>query len=135
MAKKQEKSTTIPTPVNIIWEKILFIPVFGTIDSMRAQEIMESMLDKLMVTGSKVIILDILGVVTVDSAVANHVIKITKATKLMGAETIISGMSPEIAQTLVGLGIELGTVNTTSTLADALKLAFVRLGLEVKKVK
>ena len=121
------------TPVNILWEKILMLPIFGTIDSARAQEIMESMLDKIITTGSKVIILDILGVAIVDSAVANHLVKITKATKLVGAEAIISGISSEIAQTLVSLGIELGNVTTTATLADAVELAFDKAGYVIKK--
>ena len=123
------------TPVNILWEDILMIPIFGTIDSKRAQEIMETMLTKIIDTGHKTIILDILGVATVDSAVANHIIKIAKATKLMGCACIISGISPEIAQALVNLGIELGDVKTTSTLQDALEVAFETSGFEVRKTE
>ena len=96
---------------------------------------METILTKIIDTGFKTIILDILGVITVDSAVANHVIKITKATNLMGCNCIISGISPEVAQTLVNLGVELGEVITTSTLRDALECAFENLGLEVRKIK
>lgn len=133
MAKKQEND--IPTPVNIIWEGILMISIFGHIDSSRAQEIMETMLNKLVDTGSKVIILDILGVATIDSAVASHLIKITRATRLMGCDSIVSGISPEIAQALVNLGVELGGVITTSTLANALESAFEMSGFEITKRK
>jgi len=94
---------------------------------------METMLTKVSETGYKTIILDILGVVTVDSAVANHLIKIAKATKLMGCSCIISGISPAIAQTMVHLGIELRGLETTYTLRDALEIAFYDIGLEVRK--
>ncbi len=123
------------TPVNILWDKILMLPIFGMIDSARSQEIMETMLNKIIDTKSKVIILDILGVAVVDSAVANHLIKITKATQLVGAEAIISGISSEVAQTLVNLGIELGGVTTTATLADAVQLAFDKTGYIVEQTK
>ena len=96
----------LSTPVNILWENVLMVPIFGVLDSKRSQDLMETVLTKIVETGFKTIILDILGVVTVDSAVANHLIKITKATKLMGCGCIISGISPAIAQTLVHLGIE-----------------------------
>ena len=132
---KENKEIQIPTPVTILWENILLIPIVGTIDSKRAQEIMNTMLAKVLETESKVIILDILGVTTVDSAVANHIVKITKATKLMGSDTIISGISPAIAQTLVQLGVELGEVVTTATLKDAVESAFKTLGLEVVERK
>jgi len=135
MNMDKAKKIEIPTPVNILWENVLMIPLFGTIDSKRAQEIMETMLTKVIDTGCKTIILDILGIVTVDSAVANHIIKMTKATKLMGCRCIISGISPEVAQALVDLGIELGDVNTTSTMRDALERAFDISGLEVRKIK
>jgi len=130
-----ENSIESATPVNILWENILMVPIFGIVDSKRAQEILETMLNKIVETGSKVIILDILGVATVDSAVANHLIKITKATTLMGCDCIISGISAAIAQSLVNLGVELGGVNTTSTLRNAIELAFNKLGIEVKKIK
>jgi len=123
------------TPVNVLWDKILMLPIFGMIDSARSQEIMETMLNKIIETNSKVIILDILGVAVVDSAVANHLIKITKATQLVGAEAIISGISSEVAQTLVNLGIELGGVTTTATLSDAVQLAFDKTGYIVKQTK
>lgn len=132
MANEKEEAQ-IPTPVNILWEKTLLIPIFGTVDSQRAQEIMESMLKKILEIEAKVVIMDILGVAAVDSAVANHLVKITKSTKLMGCECIVSGISPAIAQTLVQLGVELGDVITTATLRDALGLALERQGLEVRE--
>ncbi len=126
---------TASTPVNILWERILLIPVVGIIDSARAQEMMETMLVKIVEAGAGVIILDILGVPIVDSAVANHFIKITKATKLMGCECVISGISPPIAQSLVNLGVELGNVKTETTLAQAVKYAFTQFNLEVTASK
>ena len=134
MANKKENNPVL-TPVNVIWEGILLIPISGTIDSKRAQEIMETILNKIMETKSKSIIMDVLGVTTVDSAVANHLIKITKATKLLGARCIVSGIVPEIAQIIVALGVDLGEVDTRADIADALELAFEVAGLEVVKRK
>ena len=122
------------TPVNILWDRILMLAIFGVLDSARSQDVMEAVLNKIIATKSKVIIIDIVGVATVDSAVANHLIKITKATRLVGAESIISGLSAEIAQTLVNLGIDLGQIVTTGTLADALALAYKKTGYIVKKI-
>ncbi len=123
------------TPVNIVWEGILLVPIFGIIDSRKAQSIMETMLTKILDTESKTIILDILGVAAMDSAIANHILKISKATKLMGCECIVSGISPSIAQTLVHLGVELGQVVTRATLKDALQFAFKSAGLELKEIR
>ncbi len=125
----------IATPVQIIWGKILMLPIVGSVDSKRAQDIMDMLLQKILDTESKVVILDILGVAMVDTAVANHMIKITKATRLMGCETIISGISPLIAQSLVQLGVALENVTTCSTLKDALEFAFTTTGLHVTKIK
>jgi len=104
----------------------------GVVDSLRAQQMMNTMLTKIMETSAKVIILDIQGVAAVDTAVANHLIKIAKATKLMGCRCIISGISPAVAQTLVQLGIELGGISTNSTLQDALSDAFKLMDIEVR---
>jgi len=123
------------TPVTVLWDGILMLPVSGIVDSKRAQEIMEAMLNKIVDTQSKVIILDVLGVPTVDSAVANHIIKMTKATKLLGCKCIITGISAEVSQTLVHLGIDLGDVVTRSTLAMGVEVAFDITGLEVNTVK
>ena len=119
------------TPVTQIWSGMLLLPVVGIIDSQRAQDIMTATLEKISVTQSKIFILDISGVGVVDTAVANHLIKVTKATKLMGCESIISGVSPAIAETMVELGIEVGHVRTTAKLMDALETAFRLLGLSI----
>ena len=136
--KLREQSRTIQeisTPAIKLWDRIVVLPVVGVVDSMRAQQMMDAMLAKITETSSKVIILDIQGVMAVDTAVANHLIKITKATKLMGCRCIISGITSAVAQTLVHLGVELGDVSTNSTLQDALADAFHRLNLEVVKLK
>ncbi len=129
-----EQSQTIrqmSTPTIKLWDGVLVLPIVGVIDSMRAQFIMESMLNKIAETYSKVIILDIQGVAAVDTAVANHIIKITKATKLMGCECILSGISPAVAQTIINLGINMNNIITKTTLKDALSEAFNSLNLEV----
>lgn len=102
------------TPVTSIWEGVLMLPIVGVLDSKRAQELMNNVLEKIAGTRSKVIILDISGVAVVDTAVANHIIKITKASKLMGCECTVSGVSPAIAETIVELGIDVESLSTTS---------------------
>jgi rsbT co-antagonist protein RsbR len=121
----------ISTPVIHVWEGVLALPIIGTLDSARTQVVMESLLQEIVETGSVVAILDISGVPAVDSLVAQHLIKTVSATRLMGAECIISGIRPEIAQTVVHLGIDLSTIITKATLASALKTAFSMLQLEV----
>jgi rsbT co-antagonist protein RsbR len=121
------------TPVTAIWQDILMLPIVGIIDSQRAQEVMNSILTKIAATRSKMMIMDISGVGVVDTAVANHLIKITKATRLMGCDCIISGLSPAIAQTIVDLGVDVGEVRTTSTLRDALESSFRQLGVELRR--
>ena len=133
IARQSQALMEMSTPVTAIWEDILMLPVVGIIDSKRAQEVMNAILVAIAQTQSKAIIMDISGVAVVDTAVANHLIKITKATKLMGCECTISGVSPAIAQTMVELGIDVGTVKTTSTLKDALSLAFEATGTEIRK--
>ena len=118
-------------PVNILWDDVLFVALQGTLDSRRTQVMLESVLTKIHETGASTLILDILGVGVVDSAVANHLLKMGQATKLMGCETVISGISPEIAQTIVQLGVDLGGTTTTSTIRDALKLALKNAGQEI----
>jgi rsbT co-antagonist protein RsbR len=134
--KLKEQSRTImeiSTPAIKLWDRVVILPVVGVVDSLRAQQMMNTMLTKIMETAAKVIILDIQGVAAVDTAVANHLIKIAKATKLMGCRCIISGISPAVAKTLVQLGIELGDIATNSTLQDALSDAFRLMGLEVNQ--
>jgi rsbT co-antagonist protein RsbR len=119
------------TPVTNIWEGILLIPIVGIIDSKRARDVMNATLEKIAESQAKIFILDISGVGVVDTAVANHLIKISRATRLMGCECIISGVSPSIAQTIVDLGIDVGDVKTTATMKDALADAFKKLGMEI----
>lgn len=135
ITKKEKEETSEKVPVNILWKNILMLPITGTIDSKRAQDIMEAALIKIEETQSKVLILDILGVAVVDSAVANHLVKITKAAKLMGCQAVLTGISPAISQTLVHLGVELGDVTSRATIADGLEVAFDHLGLEVRAVR
>lgn len=133
--KLREQSKAIremSTPTIKLWEGILVLPVIGVVDSVRAQFMMESILNKILETSSKVIILDIHGVAAVDTAVANHLIKITRATKLMGCVCLLSGISPAVAQTIIQLGIDMGSIQTTSTLSDALKEAFDIIKLDTK---
>ncbi|MGC4038656.1 MAG: STAS domain-containing protein [Chitinophagaceae bacterium] len=132
--RQTDEITEISTPVIKVWDGILALPIIGTLDSARTQVVMESLLTQIVETGSSVAILDISGVPTVDSLVAQHLIKTVTATRLMGADCIISGIRPEIAQTVVHLGIDLSNIITKSTLASALKYAFTMKKLEVKKV-
>ena len=132
--KLREQSRTImeiSTPAIKLWDRIVVLPVVGVVDSLRAQQMMSTMLNKIMTVSAKVIILDIQGVAAMDTAVANHLIKIAKATKLMGCRCIISGISPAVAETLVHLGIGLEEIATNSTLQDALADAFALVNLEV----
>jgi rsbT co-antagonist protein RsbR len=116
-----------------VWDQILLLPVVGIIDSKRAGDIMNRMLEQVGATQARAFILDISGVAVVDTAVANHLIKMTKATRLMGCDCIISGLSPAVAQTIVELGIEVGEIRTTSTLKDALKTAFSLTGVAIQR--
>lgn len=133
IAEQHEALMEMSTPVTELWEDILMIPLVGIIDSKRAQDIMIAVLTKIAETHSRALILDISGVAIVDTAVANHLIKITKATRLMGCNCTISGLSPAIAQTIVELGIDVGEVRTTATLKDALIDAFRATGVELRK--
>ena len=131
--RQTDEMIDISTPVVQIWDGILAMPLIGTLDSSRALVVMENLLQEIVRTGSGIAILDISGVPTVDSMVAQHLIKTVNATRLMGAECIISGIRPEIAQTIVHLGIDLSHVITKSTLSSALKHAFGVLRIEVGK--
>jgi rsbT co-antagonist protein RsbR len=131
--RQTDEISEISNPVIRVWDGILALPIIGTLDSARTQIVMESLLEEIVQTGSSIAILDISGVPAVDSLVAQHLIKTVSATRLMGAECIISGIRPEIAQTIVHLGIDLSNIITKGTLASALKLAFTILQLEVVK--
>jgi rsbT co-antagonist protein RsbR len=111
------------TPVTSIWDGILLLPLVGVVDSQRTKDIMEKVLSRISESRARVFVMDISGVVAVDTAVANHFIKVTQATRLMGCQCIISGISPNVAQTLVELGANVGDVRTTATLSDALQIA------------
>jgi len=132
--RQTNEITEISTPVIQVWDGILALPIIGTLDSARTQVVMESLLVKIVETESTIAILDISGVPAVDSLVAQHLIKTVAATRLMGAECIISGIRPEIAQTIVHLGIDLSTINTKASLAHALRTAFNSRRLEVRKM-
>jgi len=116
------------TPVTPIWEGILLLPLIGVLDSSRTQEIMTKTLAMISESRTKVFMLDISGVRTVDTAVANQLVKITQATRLMGCEAIVSGISPEIAFTMVELGVGIGQIRTTATLRDAFEIALGIVG-------
>lgn len=131
--RQTDEISEISTPVIRVWDGILALPIIGTLDSARTQIVMESLLQEIVESGSSIAILDISGVPAVDSLVAQHLIKTVAATRLMGAECIISGIRPEIAQTVVHLGIDLTDVITKSTLASALKTAFQMMQLQVTK--
>jgi rsbT co-antagonist protein RsbR len=123
----------LSTPVVKLWEGILALPMIGTLDSQRTQVVMESLLQKIVETGSDMAIIDITGVPTVDTLVAQHLLKTVTALRLMGAECIISGIRPQIAQTIVHLGVDLQGVVTKASLADALALALKRGGYAVSR--
>lgn len=133
IASQSKTLLEMSTPVTQLWSGLLLLPVVGLIDSKRAQDIMNNSLIKISETHAQSFILDISGVAVVDTAVANHLIKITKATKLMGCECIISGVSPSIAQTIVELGIDVGTIKTTPDMKAALETSFKQMGMEIKR--
>src|SRR5688500_6050296 len=133
--RQQQEMLELSTPVVKLWDGVLALPMIGTLDSARTQVVMESLLQRIVETGAEVAIIDITGVPTVDTLVAQHLIKTVTAARLMGAECIISGIRPQIAQTIVHLGVDLGDVVTKATLADAFKLALSRVGLAVGRVR
>jgi rsbT co-antagonist protein RsbR len=132
IARQQAEMLELSTPVVTLWKGILALPLIGTLDSERTQVVMESLLERLVATESTIAILDITGVPTVDTLVAQHLLRTVAAARLMGADCIISGIRPQIAQTIVHLGLDLSTVATKATLADAFALALSRLDLTVR---
>jgi rsbT co-antagonist protein RsbR len=126
--RQQREMLELSTPVVKLWEGILALPMIGTLDSARTQVVMENLLQKVVETGAQIAILDITGVPTVDTLVAQHLLKTVTALRLMGAECIVSGVRPQIAQTIVHLGVDLQGVTTKANLADALALALKRTG-------
>ena len=131
--RQQEEMLELSTPVVKLWEGILALPMIGTLDSARTQIVMESLLQRIVDTGSEIAIIDITGVPTVDTLVAQHLLKTVTAIRLMGADCIISGIRPQIAQTIVHLGVELGGITTKASLADALVVALRRTGFAIAK--
>lgn len=131
IARQQEELIELSTPVVELWPGILALPLIGTLDSERTQVVMETLLQRLVATGSSIAVIDITGVPTVDTLVAQHLLKTVSAAQLMGADCIISGIRPQIAQTIVHLGIDLSAVATKASLSDAFALALKRRGLTV----
>jgi rsbT co-antagonist protein RsbR len=134
IARQQQELMELSTPVVTLWEGILALPLIGTLDSARTQVVMENLLQRIVETGASIAILDITGVPTVDTLVAQHLLKAVAAARLMGADCIISGIRPQIAQTIVHLGVDLGNVITKATLADAFRIALARTGRQVTNV-
>ncbi len=132
--QQQHEMMELSTPVVELWDGVLALPLIGTLDSARTQIVMESLLQRIVDTGAAIAIIDITGVPTVDTLVAQHLLKTVAAARLMGADCIISGIRPQIAQTIVHLGVELQDVVTKATLADAFAIALKRLNLAVQKV-
>lgn len=130
IARQQRELLELSTPVVRLWEGVLALPLIGTLDSERTQTVMESLLEEIVNSGAEIAIIDITGVPTVDTLVAQHLIKTVAAARLMGADCIINGIRPQIAQTIVHLGLELGVVSK-GTMADAFALALRRLGKTV----
>ncbi|HET8569718.1 MAG TPA: STAS domain-containing protein [Candidatus Limnocylindria bacterium] len=131
ISRQQQEMLELSTPVVKLWDGILGLPMIGTLDSARTQVVMETLLQRIVETGSQIAIIDITGVPTVDTLVAQHLLKTVAAAHLMGTEVIISGVRPQIAQTIVHLGVDLGQVITKASLADAFALALQRSGLTV----
>ena len=131
IGRQQNEMFELSSPVVELWQGILGLPIIGTLDSKRTQLVMETLLKRLAETHSEVAVIDITGVPTVDTLTAQHLLKTVSAARLMGAECIISGIRPQIAQTIVHLGVSLGDVPTKASLAGALAVAFKRRGLAV----
>jgi rsbT co-antagonist protein RsbR len=131
--RQQQEMLELSTPVVRLYENILALPLIGTLDSARTQVVMSNLLGRIVETGAALAIIDITGVPTVDTLVAQHLLKTVAAARLMGAECIISGIRPQIAQTIVHLGVDLGNVITKATLADAFAIALQRSGFVIRR--
>ena len=135
ISRQQQELLELSTPVVKLWDGVLAVPMIGTLDSNRTQIVMETLLQGIVQSGAEIAIIDITGVPTVDTLVAQHLLKTVTAIRLMGADCIISGIRPQIAQTIVHLGIDLQGITTKATLADALALALKRSGFTVSRAK
>jgi rsbT co-antagonist protein RsbR len=133
IARQHQDMLELSTPVVQLWEGVLALPLIGTLDSARTQVVMENLLQRIVQTGAAIAIVDITGVPTVDTLVAQHLLKTVAAARLMGADCIISGIRPQIAQTIVHLGVDLGNVVTKASLADAFTVALQRVGATIAK--
>jgi rsbT co-antagonist protein RsbR len=129
--RQEQEMLELSTPVVQLWDGILALPLIGTLDSARTQVVMENLLQRIVETGAAIAVIDITGVPTVDTLVAQHLLKTVAAARLMGADCIISGIRPQIAQTIVHLGVELNTVVTKATLADAFVIALQKTGASI----
>ncbi len=134
IGRQQQEMLELSTPVVELWHGILALPLIGTLDSARTQIVMQNLLEALVAKNADMAIIDITGVPTVDTLVAQHLLKTVAAARLMGAECIISGIRPQIAQTIIHLGVELGEVTTKANMADAFRLALKKRNLEVRKI-
>ena len=135
IVRQQQEMLELSTPVVTLWDGVLALPMIGTLDSARTQVVMETLLQRIVESGASIAIIDITGVPTVDTLTAQYLLKTVAAARLMGAECIISGIRPQIAQTIVHLGVDLGGVVTKATLADAFAVCLRRLGLTVVKAQ
>jgi rsbT co-antagonist protein RsbR len=133
ISRQQLEMLELSTPVVKIWDGIVALPLIGTLDSARTNVVMETLLQQIVQTGSEIAIIDITGVPTVDTLVAQHLLKTVAAARLMGADCIISGIRPQIAQTMVHLGVDLSTVTTKATMAEALRTALTRSGFRIAR--
>jgi rsbT co-antagonist protein RsbR len=133
ISRQQQELMELSTPVVQLWDNVVALPLIGTLDSERTQVVMENLLEKVVETGASIAIIDITGVPTVDTLVAQHLLKTVAAARLMGADCIISGIRPQIAQTIVHLGINLADIITKATLADAFAIALQRTGAKVTR--
>jgi rsbT co-antagonist protein RsbR len=131
MEQQRRTISELTTPVIQVWEGVLALPIVGGVDTVRAQEMTERLLERVVETGSEIVLLDITGVPVVDTSVARHLLETVAAARLLGAEVLIVGLTTRTAMTLVHLGVDLGGVTTRTTMAKGLELAFTRLGLRV----
>ncbi|MBN2379898.1 STAS domain-containing protein [candidate division WOR-3 bacterium] len=131
--KQRQAIEELSTPIIKIWDQVLVLPLIGTLDTRRSQKLTEALLTDISATQTKVTIIDITGVPNVDSAVANHLLKTVAAVQLLGASCVITGIRPEVAQTIVHLGVDLGGVETLSNLAEGLQWALNRLKYRILK--
>ncbi|WP_239805358.1 STAS domain-containing protein [Croceicoccus hydrothermalis] len=133
--RQRDEMLELSTPVVELWDKVLTLPLIGTLDSLRAQEVMENLLEAIVAKQAEVVIVDITGVKTVDTQVAQHLLRTAAAVRLMGAQCIVSGISPKIAQTMVQLGVDVGEVKTRSSIRNALTDALTAVGVAIRPVE